>query len=210
MTTLRVASQLLVVAVSLGMTAQSDYSVGRRGREDHPRLPGHRCRDLHRGRRGEGHLEVPALLPRRLGAGRTATSCWPSPRARHYPGGAVVEVTRDGKVVFEFKGTQSEVNTVQPLDERQRPAHRGRATSRGCSKWIAKGKVVVEVPLQAQTKDHHLQTRMARKLANGNYLVPQLLDKVVREYDAEGQGRLGGEDAAHAVHRDPARRTATR
>ena len=45
----------------------------------------------------------------------------------------------------------------------------------------------MDVPLQAQTKDHHLQTRMARKLPNGNYLVPQLLDKVVREYDAKGK-----------------------
>jgi sugar lactone lactonase YvrE len=41
--------------------------------------------------------------------------------------------------------------------------------------------------LKAQTKDHHLQTRMSRKLANGNYLVPQLLDKVVREYAPNGQ-----------------------
>ena len=49
------------------------------------------------------------------------------------------------------------------------------------------GKVVVEVPLKAQTKDHHLQTRMARKLVSGNYLVPQLLDKVVREYTPRGE-----------------------
>jgi sugar lactone lactonase YvrE len=28
---------------------------------------------------------------------------------------------------------------------------------------------------------------MARKLANGHYLVPQLLDRVVREYDAKGK-----------------------
>jgi outer membrane protein assembly factor BamB len=41
--------------------------------------------------------------------------------------------------------------------------------------------------LIAQTKDHHLQTRMARKLGNGNYLVPQLLDKVVREYTPRGE-----------------------
>ena len=41
--------------------------------------------------------------------------------------------------------------------------------------------------MKAQTKDHHLQTRMARKLANGNYLVPQLLDKVVREYTPKGE-----------------------
>ena len=29
------------------------------------------------------------------------------------------------------------------------------------------GKIIAEVPLKAQTKDHHLQTRMTRKLANG-------------------------------------------
>ena len=48
------------------------------------------------------------------------------------------------------------------------------------------GEIVVDVPLQAQTKNHHLQTRMSRKLANGNYLVPQLLDRVVREYTPKG------------------------
>ena len=41
--------------------------------------------------------------------------------------------------------------------------------------------------IQAQTKDHHLQTRMTRKLKNGNYLVPQLLDKMVREYTTKGE-----------------------
>ena len=53
------------------------------------------------------------------------------------------------------------------------------------------GKILAEVPLQAQTRDHHLQTRMTRKLANGHYLVPQLLDRVVREYDppAKSSGR---------------------
>jgi hypothetical protein len=49
------------------------------------------------------------------------------------------------------------------------------------------GKVVVEVAIQAQTKNDPLQTRMARKLANGNYLVPQLLDRVVRECTREGK-----------------------
>ena len=46
---------------------------------------------------------------------------------------------------------------------------------------------MVEVPLKAQTANHHLQTRMSRKLPNGHYLVPQLLDKVVREYTPEGK-----------------------
>src|SRR5271167_3664705 len=36
---------------------------------------------------------------------------------KDYSGGAAVEVTRDGKVVFEFKGTQSEVNTVQAVGD---------------------------------------------------------------------------------------------
>jgi hypothetical protein len=105
---------------------------------------------------------------------------------KKHPGGSVVEVTRDGKVVFEFAGSQSEVNTVQPLDK-------GRIllTEAGAKPRLLeidrKGKILVEVPLQAQTRDHHLQTRMARKLANGNYLVPQLLDKVVREYTPAGK-----------------------
>lgn len=107
-------------------------------------------------------------------------------KGKAYPGGAAVEVNRAGKVLFEFKGTQSEVNTVQPLGD-------GKVllTEAGAKPRILEvdrtGKVVAEVPLTAQTKDHHLQTRMTRKLANGNYLVPQLLDRVVREYDPTGK-----------------------
>jgi hypothetical protein len=101
------------------------------------------------------------------------------------PGGAVAEVTRDGKVVFEFKGSQSEVNTAQKLDNGNilltEAGDRPRLLEVDKS-----GRVVVEVALKAQTKDHHLQTRMTRKLANGNYLVPQLLDRVVREYTPGG------------------------
>lgn len=107
-------------------------------------------------------------------------------KSKEYPGGAAVEVNKDGKVVFEFKGTQAEVNTVQPLGD-------GKVllTEAGAKPRLIEvdrtGKVLVEVPLQAQVKDHHLQTRMARKLVNGNYLVPQLLDRVVREYTPEGK-----------------------
>jgi len=49
------------------------------------------------------------------------------------------------------------------------------------------GKIALEVPLQGQTANHHMESRMARKLANGHYLVPQQFDKVVREYTADGQ-----------------------
>ena len=95
-------------------------------------------------------------------------------------------MTATGKILFEFKGTQSEVNTVQPL-----AGGRILLTEAGDRPRLLEvdrqGQVLVDVPLQAQTKDHHLQTRMARKLENGHYLVPQLLDKVVREYTPEGK-----------------------
>ncbi len=107
-------------------------------------------------------------------------------KSKDYPGGAAVEVTREGKIVFEFKGTQSEVNTVQPLDKGNVLLTEAGAKPR-LLEVAHDGKVVFEMALTAQTKDHHLQTRMARKLANGNYLVPQLLDRVVREYSPEGK-----------------------
>jgi len=103
-----------------------------------------------------------------------------------YPGGGVIEVTREGKVLFEFKGTQSEVNTSQKL-----PNGNILLTEAGPAPKILevnpKGKIIVEIPLKCQTTNFHMQSRMARKLPNGNYLVPQLLDKVVREYNAEGK-----------------------
>jgi len=106
-------------------------------------------------------------------------------RGRDFPGGGVVELTRAGATVFEWKGTQSEVNTVQAL-----PGGNYMLTEAGPKPRILEinreGKTVVEVPLLCQTTNIHLQSRMARKLANGNYLVPQLLDRVVREYTPEG------------------------
>jgi len=107
-------------------------------------------------------------------------------KSKDYPGGAVAEVNRAGKILFTFKGTQSEVNTVQPLGDGKVMLTEAGAKPR-LLEVDAGGKILIEVPLDAQTKDHHLQTRMARKLANGNYLVPQLLDRVVREYDSKGK-----------------------
>lgn len=48
------------------------------------------------------------------------------------------------------------------------------------------GKVVHETPLQPETTDIHMQTRMARKLPGGNYLVPHLLAFRVKEYAPDG------------------------
>jgi hypothetical protein len=103
-----------------------------------------------------------------------------------YPGGGVVEITRDGKKLFEFKGTQSEVNTSELL-----PNGNIMLTEAGAKPRLLEvnraGEIKVEVPLSCQTTNHHMESRMARKLPNGNYLVPQLLDKVVREYTPEGK-----------------------
>jgi hypothetical protein len=97
----------------------------------------------------------------------------------------VLEVTRDGKAVFEFKGTQSEVDAVQPLENGNILT-----TESGKNPRLLEigrdGKTALECALKCQTKDFHHQTRMARKLPNGNVLVPHLFDKVVREYRPDG------------------------
>ena len=45
---------------------------------------------------------------------------------KELPGGAAAEITPDGKTVWQYKGTQSEVNTVQERRRRPVHAHRGR------------------------------------------------------------------------------------
>lgn len=49
-----------------------------------------------------------------------------------------------------------------------------------------KGVVVKSIPLQPDTDNVHMQTRMARKLKNGNYLAPHLLAFAVKEYTPNG------------------------
>jgi hypothetical protein len=101
-----------------------------------------------------------------------------------YPGGAVVEVTRDQQVVWEYKGTQTEVNTAVLLDNGN--ILLTEAGNKPRLLEVARdGSIKVEIPLGCQVTNHHLQSRMARKLPNGHYLVPQ--EKTVREYDAAGK-----------------------
>lgn len=107
-------------------------------------------------------------------------------RGGDYPGGAVVEVARDGTTVLRYKGTQEEVNSAQPV------ANGGIVLTEAGPKprlleLNAAGEVVVEFPLQCQLGNAHMQARMARKLADGTYLVPHLLDFAVKQYDAQGK-----------------------
>ena len=108
------------------------------------------------------------------------------PSKNRYPTGAIVEVDPAGKVVWEWKGKQQELVTAWVLENGniltvelgQKPR---------LVELTRDGKEAVSVPIQTQTKNVHLEARMARKLPNGNYIVPQLLEKEVREYSPEGK-----------------------
>ena len=101
---------------------------------------------------------------------------------------SVKEFTRDGKVVFEYrlgKGNR-EISTAARL-----PNKRTMITELGNKPRLVEveqdGSIAVEVALQPETNNAHMQTRMARKLPNGNYLVPHLLAFSVKEYQPDGK-----------------------
>lgn len=101
----------------------------------------------------------------------------------------VKEFTREKKeVVFQYAlaPVNKEIGTVQRLEN-----GRTLITELGPEPRLlevdSSGKIVLEFPLQPETMNAHMQTRMARKLANGNYLVPHLLAFKVKEYDATGK-----------------------
>lgn len=102
-------------------------------------------------------------------------------------GDVVKEFTRDKKVVFEYKKSADcrELGTAQRL-----PNGRTLITELGKKPRLLEvspdGKIEVDVPLKPETDNAHMQTRMARKLPNGNYLVPHLLAFKVKEYSPTG------------------------
>lgn len=102
--------------------------------------------------------------------------------------GEVQELTREKKVVFQYKKSpeNSEIGTAQRLENGHTLVTELGKKSR-LLEVDQDGKVVVEVALQPETDNAHMQTRMARKLANGNYLVPHLLAFKVKEYTPQGK-----------------------
>lgn len=100
----------------------------------------------------------------------------------------VKELTREKKVVFHYQKSPAckELGTAQRLSDGNTLI-----TELGTKPRLLevnrKGKIVVDVPLQPETNNAHMQTRMARKLANGNYLVPHLLAFKVKEYTPAGK-----------------------
>lgn len=107
-------------------------------------------------------------------------------KSKKYPGGAVVQVTREGAETLLWKGTQSEVNSAQPTAEGTIVLTEAGPQPR-LLEIDRQGQVLVEFPLQCQSANHHMQTRMARKLEDGTYLAPHLLNFAVRQYDKEGK-----------------------
>ena len=100
----------------------------------------------------------------------------------------VEEVTKEKQVVFSYKKSKEngEIGTTQRL-------YNGNTlvTELGARPRLLevdpKGNVVVDIVLQPETANGHMQTRMARQLRNGNYLVPHLLAFAVKEYAPDGK-----------------------
>ncbi len=105
-------------------------------------------------------------------------------------GHVVVEVDRAGKTeVWSYdsakmngnEGKRVEVHAVQPLENGDvMIAESGPARIIEVSR---KGELKKSVALKVDKPDPHRDTRLARKLENGNYLVSHEGDGVVREYD---------------------------
>lgn len=114
-------------------------------------------------------------------------------KGKKYPGGAVVSINREsGEEKLIWKGTQSEVNSAQPTADGTFVLTEAGKKPR-LLEVDGDGKVLVEFPLQCQSDNHHMETRMARKLPDGTYLAPHLLDFAVKHYDKSGKllGEMG-------------------
>ena len=128
-------------------------------------------------------------------------------KGKRYSGGAVVEITPDGKETLIWKGTQSEVNSAQPTADGTFVITEA-GTNPRLIEVDRSGAVRVEFPLACQKENHHMQTRMARKLADGTYLAPHLFNFAVFHYDAKGRiidqldTTVPG-DTEHAIHTWP-------
>jgi hypothetical protein len=104
----------------------------------------------------------------------------------------VVEMTPAKKIVWRYEGRPKppyagrvEIHAFQRLsDGLTMIAESG---NRRIIEVDAAGKIVKEVPLHVENPHPHRDTRLARKLASGHYLVCHEGDGVVREYDGDGK-----------------------
>lgn len=111
-------------------------------------------------------------------------------------GNVLISVENEAR---EYRAGSQEIVWRYPLDERNSelgtvnrlPSGNTLVVERGILPRLLEvdpqGEIVIEVPLQPETDNNHMQTRMARKLPNGNYLVPHLLAFKVKEYTPTGK-----------------------
>ena len=97
------------------------------------------------------------------------------------------EISRDGKLVWSYRLSKGnkELGTCVRLENGNTLV-----VERGVKHQLlevrADGRIEIRVLLKPETPNAHMQTRMARKMPNGNYLVPHLLAFAVKEYKPDG------------------------
>jgi hypothetical protein len=104
----------------------------------------------------------------------------------------VVEMTPEKKIVWKYEAKPKmgytghvEVHAFQRLDDGLTMV--AESGNRRIVEVDRSGKIVREIPLTVNHPDPHRDTRLARKLANGHYLVCHEGDGAVREYDNDGK-----------------------
>jgi len=108
------------------------------------------------------------------------------------PKSTVGEVDKDGKIVWQFEckpkeGSKDrvEIHAFQRLEDGLTMI--AESGNRRIIEVDKDGKIVREVPLTVEKPSSHRDTRMVRKLANGNYLVCHEGDGKIREYEPSGK-----------------------
>ncbi len=128
-------------------------------------------------------------------------------KCKEFPGGGAVEVTRDKSVVWSYKGEQKEIGSIHKT-----PDGTYVVTESGDNPKLrelrADGSIAHEFALACQKSNAHMQTRMARKLADGTYLAPHLLDFAIIHYNDKGDvldriDTTAPGDSEHKIHTWP-------
>ena len=106
---------------------------------------------------------------------------------KNYPGG-VVEVTRTGRTIFQYRGQQQTVNSAQRL-----PGNLTLISEGGRQPQIiivdAKGQPKIRIPVATQSDNPKAQISFARAAVPRRVLVTLPADRQIREYDLEGKVR---------------------
>lgn len=122
----------------------------------------------------------------------------------------VAEIDRHTKkVVWRYdasrehgnQGKAVEVHACQPLDDGR--VMIAETVSRRIIEVDRDGRLLKSIPLQVDRPHPHTDTRLARKIANGNYLVCHEADGAVREYDGS-DGRVVWEYPVPLFGKQPA------